>query len=88
MGNYRRIDLLNIIYMIWKAIMENSLKPIMNILNNETQRRYKIKIDSRYNVSKKETLFKKKINGGRSLIGLSKAPRKTGRWGYGKYYMV
>ena len=41
--NYRPITLLNSIYKIWATVITNRLKPIMNILTNETQHGYKIK---------------------------------------------
>ena len=41
--NYRHINLLNSIYKIWATVITNRLKPIMNILTNETQRGCKIK---------------------------------------------
>ena len=41
--NYRPITLLNSIYKIWATVINNRLKPIMNILTNETQHSWKIK---------------------------------------------
>ena len=35
--NYRPITLLNSIYKIWATIMTSGLKPIMNMLTDETQ---------------------------------------------------
>ena len=41
--NYRPITLLNSIYKIWATVITNRLKPIMNILTNETQHGYNVK---------------------------------------------
>ena len=57
--NYRPITLLNSIYEIWATVITNRLKPIMNILTNETQHGFKIKINYRYYISRKRNFIKK-----------------------------